>query len=98
MKNTLLLLVTAFVLSTTATFATNTPASTPASTMDAPATGTKADMTEMIRAYMASYNIQVMYISQIQGCNNYTAKDVDGVWYVVYTDGAIIRGHEEIDY
>lgn len=96
MKNKFLLLVAALVLSTTATFAT--PLSLSLTIDETASNGSKVDMIELVRQYMDSHDICCLYIAQEQGTTNYLVKDTFGIWYRVYTDGASINGHSEIDF
>jgi hypothetical protein len=96
MKNKFLLLVVAFVLSTTTIFATTPSTFSPIGT-ETSGQGTKDDMCEMVRQYMESQQISVTHVAPEPGTQNYLVKDVYGIWYRVYTQEGYILGYDEID-
>jgi hypothetical protein len=96
MKNKFLLLVAALVLST-ASFAT-TPSNFSSIGTEVTTQGTKDDMCEMVRQYMESQQISVIYVAPEPGTQNYLVKDVYGMWYRVYVIAGIIEHYEQIDY
>ncbi len=96
MKNKFLLLATALVLSTTATFASNNFAISNLG-MSVSETDTKSDMIEQVRSYMLSYNIEAVYICEEAGTSNYLGKDSDGIWYRVFVQNGIVVGMSEAD-
>lgn len=96
MKNKILLLAAALVLSTTASFASN---QTIPSTigMEVSNTDLKLDMIEQVRLYMESYNIIAVYICEEPGTTNYLVKDTDGIWYIVYVTETTINRWDQVD-
>jgi hypothetical protein len=97
MKNKFLLLVTALVISTTVTFASNKITGSDSGIVTY-ATNATSETTEIVHDYMVSQNIMPAYITRDAGTSNYRVKDCDGVWYIVYIDNGVIRGHEEVDF
>jgi hypothetical protein len=97
MKNTLLLLSTALLLTFTPMFAKANSVILKADVTNGTAGDRKITLVE-IQDYMAQYQIEIVGYSTITGSENLYARDTRGNTYVVYVQAGYIGGFSEVDY